>query len=45
MNNSIIQQWDEAVDKSSASKALAFKYFGGDQEQLLKYITSEIGNF
>ena len=37
MNNSIVQQWDEAVDKSSASKnTVSLNTFKCDQEQLFK---------
>ena len=35
---SIISQWEEAVDKESAEKTLAFKYFNGNKEDLVNYL-------
>ena len=32
--DTIISQWEEAVDKESAEKTLAFKYFNGNKEDL-----------
>ena len=36
--DSIISQWEEAVDKESAEKTLAFKYFNGNKEDLVNYL-------
>ena len=36
--DSIISQWEEAVDKESAEKTLAFKYFNGNKEDLDNYL-------
>ena len=36
--DSIISQWEEAVDKESAAKTLAFKYFNGNKEDLVNYL-------
>ena len=36
--DSIISQWEEAVDKKSAEKTLAFKYFNGNEEDLNNYL-------
>jgi len=37
-HDSIISQWEEAVDKESAEKTLAFKYFNGNKEDLVNYL-------
>ena len=39
--DTIISQWEEAVDKESAEKTLAFKYFNGNKEDLNNYLFSE----
>ena len=36
--DTIISQWEEAVDKESAEKTLAFKYFNGNKEDLNNYL-------
>jgi len=36
--DTIISQWEEAVDKDSAEKTLAFKYFNGNIEDLNNYL-------
>ena len=36
--DTIISQWEEAVDKKSAEKTLAFKYFNGNKEDLNNYL-------
>ena len=36
--DAIISQWEEAVDKESAEKTLAFKYFIGNKEDLVNYL-------
>jgi hypothetical protein len=36
--DAIISQWEEAVDKKSAEKTLAFKYFNGNKEDLNNYL-------
>ena len=36
--DAIISQWEEAVDKESAEKTLAFKYFNGNKEDLANYL-------
>ena len=36
--DSIISQWEEAVDKESAEKTLAFKYFNGNKDDLVNYL-------
>ena len=36
--DAIISQWEEAVDKESAEKTLAFKYFNGNKEDLVSYL-------
>ena len=36
--DSIISQWEEAVDKESAEKTLAFKYLNGNKEDLVNYL-------
>ena len=36
--DTIISQWEEAVDKESAEKTLAFKYFNGNKEDLKNYL-------
>ena len=36
--DTIISQWEEAVDKESAEKTLAFKYFNGNREDLKNYL-------
>ena len=36
--DTIISQWEEAVDKESAEKTLAFKYFNGNKEDLYNYL-------
>ena len=36
--DAIISQWEEAVDKESAEKTLAFKYFNGNKEDLVNYL-------
>ena len=38
--DTIISQWEEAVDKESAEKTLAFKYFNGNKEDLNNYLYS-----
>ena len=38
--DTIISQWEEAVDKESAEKTLAFKYFNGNKEDLNNYLFS-----
>ena len=37
--DTIISQWEEAVDKESAEKTLAFKYFNGNKEDLNNYLS------
>ena len=39
--DTIISQWEEAVDKESAEKTLAFKYFNGNKEDLKNYLFPE----
>ena len=39
--DTIISQWEEAIDKESAEKTLAFKYFNGNKEDLNNYLFSE----
>ncbi len=39
--DTIISQWEEAVDKESAEKTLAFKYFNGNKEDLNNYLFPE----
>ena len=36
--DTIISQWEDAVDKESAEKTLAFKYFNGSKEDLYNYL-------
>ena len=36
--DTIISQWEEAVDKESVEKTLAFKYFNGNKEDLNNYL-------
>jgi len=36
--DTIVTQWEEAVDKESAEKTLAFKYFNGNKEDLNNYL-------
>ena len=36
--DTIISQWEEALDKESAEKTLAFKYFNGNKEDLNNYL-------
>ena len=36
--DTIISQWEDAVDKESAEKTLAFKYFNGNKEDLNNYL-------
>ena len=36
--DTIVSQWEEAVDKESAEKTLAFKYFNGNKEDLNNYL-------
>ena len=36
--DTITSQWEEAVDKESAEKTLAFKYFNGNKEDLNNYL-------
>ena len=36
--DTIISQWEEAIDKKSAEKTLAFKYFNGNKEDLNNYL-------
>ena len=36
--DTIISQWEEAIDKESAEKTLAFKYFNGNKEDLNNYL-------
>lgn len=36
--DTIISQWEEAVDKASAEKTLAFKYFKGNKDALRNYL-------
>ena len=36
--DTIVKQWEEAVDKESAEKTLAFKYFNGNKEDLNNYL-------
>ena len=38
--DTIISQWEEAIDKESAEKTLAFKYFNGNKEDLNNYLFS-----
>jgi len=42
--DAIISEWEEAVDKKSAEKTLAFKYFNGNEKDLNNYLfpTEEI---
>ena len=40
--DTIISQWEEAVDKKSAEKTLAFKYFNGNKEDLNNYLFPKI---
>ena len=37
--DTIISQWEEAVDKESAEKTLAFKYFNGNKKDLNNYLS------
>ena len=39
--DAIISQWEEAVDKESAEKTLAFKYFNGNKDDLVNYLFPE----
>jgi len=36
--DTIISQWEEAIDKQSTEKTLAFKYFNGNKEDLNNYL-------
>tara|TARA_B100001029_G_C14872755_1_gene345500 strand:+ start:492 stop:704 length:213 start_codon:yes stop_codon:yes gene_type:complete len=36
--DTIISQWEDAIDKESAQKTLAFKYFNGNKEALNNYL-------
>ena len=36
--DAIISEWEEAVDKKSAEKTLAFKYFNGNEKDLNNYL-------
>ena len=36
--DTIISQWEDAIDKESAEKTLAFKYFNGNKEDLNNYL-------
>ena len=34
----IVSQWEDAIDKESAEKTLAFKYFNGNKDDLYNYL-------
>ena len=38
LQDAIISQWEDAVDKESAEKTLAFKYFNGNKKDLVNYL-------